>query len=441
MTSRSASLEIEARTIKDSRGDATVEVEVEIAGRTLSASVPAGKTKGGDEAVTVPAAKAVETIHDVILPIVRQLDVDLATHAGLIELERTLVERAGVRCESFGANALLPVSIALWRCAAAVHGLQLYEYIRAQEPELASTGRVRLFSNVLNGGYHALQTGEQLGVDRFDLQEMQIVPQSAPSYREALAMAERVDTALAELLATRFGADRMRRADEAGLSVKGLADNGEALDLLVEAISLAGFTPGVDIKITIDPASSHLYDAATERYRIGAQRLSPGQYGEYLLALLDRHAARFPNLFESVEDPLQENDWSGLEALSSEIKKRGVIVVGDDFYVTQRDRLEKGIAAGSANGLLVKPNQNGSLYGTLEVMKLARRHGIALVISHRSGETLDSTIADLAIAVGAHGIKTGAPQPERVFPGRHTWFRRTKYLRMIAIDESEREGG
>lgn len=238
-----------------------------------------------------------------------------------------------------------------------------------------------------------------------------------------------------KVLVRRFGADRVGRADEAGLTVKGLGDNGEAIDLLVEAIAAAGFVPGVDVKITLDPAASHLYDAASAHYRIGARRLTPDRFGEYVLALLDRHASKHPNLFESIEDPLEENDWTGLASLAAEIKRRGVLVVGDDFYVTQEARLANGIRDGSANGLLVKPNQNGSFYGTLEVMKVARRNRISLVVSHRSGETLDTTIADVAIAAGAHGIKTGAPQPARVFPDPRTWVRRRKYLRMIEIEE------
>ena len=200
----------------------------------------------------------------------------------------------------------------------------------------------------------------------------------------------------------------------------------------MEAIKLAGFEPGRDMKVTLDPASSHLYDKKSGIYRVGGRQLTTDEYGRYLIGLLDRH----PGAFETIEDPLEENDWDGLTKLAVEIKKRGVLVVGDDFYVTQRTRLEKGIATGSANGLLVKPNQNGSLHGTLEVMKLARRNGIKLVISHRSGETLDDTIADVAFAVGAYGIKAGAPQPENVFPEPRTWFRRKKYLRLIAIEES-----
>ncbi len=426
-------IEIQARDIPDSRGDSTVEVEVHIGGIVAVASAPAGKTKGGDEARTVPTAKALANIRDTIVPLIRQKNVDLRTHAGLVDVERALIERAGANCADLGANALLPVSIALWRAAAALQAMPLHAYIRANEPELAGKGRVRLFSNVLNGGYHALKSGEELGKDRFEFQEMQIVPQSAPSYREALAMCERVDAALSALLVERFGAAHVGRADEAGLTVKGLGDNGAALDLLVEAIQQAGFTPGRDMKITLDPASSHLFDKATGRYRVGVKSLSSDEFGRYLLSLLDRH----PGAFESVEDPVEENDWDGLAQLAVEIKKRGVLVVGDDFYVTQRGRLERGIADKSANGLLVKPNQNGSLYGTFEVLKLAKKNNIALVISHRSGETLDDTIADVAIAVGAHGIKTGAPQPESVFPDPKGWYRRKKYLRLIDIEEQE----
>lgn len=418
--------------ITDSRGDPTVEVELRNGSIRVVASVPAGKTKGGDEARTVTVEQALANVRDIIQPLLWGLAPDLRSHASLIAVEKALIEKAGPNCTELGANALLPVSIALWRCAAMMHGLPLYQYIRNFEPELANTNRVKLFSNVLNGGYHALRKGEVLGRDRFEFQEMQIVPQTATSYREALSMCEQVDLTLTKRIGERFGADRSGRADEAGLTVKGLGDNAAALELLMESIRQAGFEPGREMKVTLDPASSHLHDPKTGTYGVSGRRLTREEYGSYLLSLLDT----YPGAFESVEDPLEENDWEGLKALAVEIKKRGVLVVGDDFYVTQESRLRRGIADGSANGLLVKPNQNGSLHGTLEAMKLARKNNIRLVISHRSGETLDETIADVALAVGAHGIKTGAPQPERIFPDPGTWYRRRKYLRLIEIEES-----
>lgn len=381
----------------------------------------------------MPTEQAVTSIEQVIAPLVRSAAVDLSTHQGLLSLERRLIERAGPNCRDLGANALLPVSIALWRAAAALHGQELYAYIREFEPELAGQGRVRLFSNVLNGGYHAPKEGEVLGRDRFTFQEMQVVPRDPPSYRAALTILEKIDATLKALLISRFGAERLTRADEAGLTVRGLGDNIAALDLLVQSIRDAGFEVGADVRITLDPASSHLYDSASRTYDIGGRALSAQDYGRYLLEIIDR----YPGGFASIEDPLEENDWEGLTALSVEIRRRGVIVVGDDFYVTQKSRLEKGIAAKSANGLMVKPNQNGSLHGTFEVMKLARRHDIELVISHRSGETLDDTIADIAWATGAFGIKTGAPQPETDFPDPGSWFRRQKYLRLVEIEQRE----
>ena len=204
MTSNTNRIDISPRIISDSRGNPTVEVEVHIGGVSTIASAPAGKTKGGDEAVTVPIERAIANVRDVIAPFVREAAVDLMSHAGLIDVERRLIERAGANCQDLGANALLPVSIALWRAAAALHGQQLFQYIRAFEPELASTSRVRLFSNVLNGGYHALKKGEALGTDRFEIQELQIVPQSATTYREALAMAERVDVVFEHAAGERF---------------------------------------------------------------------------------------------------------------------------------------------------------------------------------------------------------------------------------------------
>ena len=163
---RTSALEVDARVIKDSRGDDTVEATVRLGSHSGTASVPAGKTKGGDEAVAVPAAVAVTTVKETIASLLRSTDADLASHAGLLVAERALLERGGENRRDLGANAMLPVSIALWRCAASIAGTPLWRYIRTNEPELASTARVRLFSNVLNGGYHALKAGETLGHDQ-----------------------------------------------------------------------------------------------------------------------------------------------------------------------------------------------------------------------------------------------------------------------------------
>ncbi len=416
-----ATAELLPRAIADSSHELTVEVELSVDGVTTLGRAPAGSTRGGDEARVVGVGEALDNVSHVLLPALRTAAVDLEDHDALCALERRLADLAGPRCATLGANALLPVSIALWRAAAALHGLELWEYIRRFEPELAGTGPVRLFVGVLNGPQHALRRGaaEALGRQRFAWMEMQVVPRQS-RYCDALSVAERVDTALQQL----SGAQASRSARRGAFAPRarsGLERVERDVELVVQAIRVAGYEPGRDVQIALDPAGSHLYDAQSGTYGVGGRRLTREELARDLLALLDRH----PGVFVSVEDPVEENDWEGLARLAPELRRRGVVVVGDDLFVTQGPRLLRGITDGSAGGLLVKPDQNGSLHGTLEVMKLARRHDVKLVLSHRSGETLDDTIADVAVAVSAWGLKAGDPWSE---------FRRRKYLRMIEIE-------
>ncbi len=395
--------------ILDSHRQPTVEVVLQVDGVTTVGRAPSGRTRGGDEAIVVGVDRALAGVRDVLQPALRSAAADLRDHQALCALERRLIALAGPGCASLGANALLPVSIALWRAAAALHGLELYQYIRTCEPELAGTGRVRLLVGALNGATHALRRGAAvaLGHQRVEFMEMQVVPAPGP-YRDALAVAEQVDACVRELS---LEASSRRSADRTGHDV----------DLLVRAIRAAGYEPGRDAQIALDLAASHRWDARSRTYGVGGVRVSPGDFARRLVALIDRH----PGLFAAVEDPLEENDWVGLARLAPRLKRRGVLVVGDDLYAARPARILRGLADRSADGLLVKPDQNGSLHGTFEVMKLARRHGLKLILSHRSGETEDDTIADVAAAVGAWGLKAGDPL---------TPTRRGKYLRMLAID-------
>ena len=434
--SRTANVKAQIEEIEDSRGRPTVRVTLTLGEISGTGDVPAGASTGQDEAQTKPVHEAIENIRKVLIPLVKESDTDLRRHDALIELERAIIDRAGENFADLGANAVLPVSRALWQLAAAIQDLTLCDYIRAKEPTLAGAGRVHLYMNIFNGGLHALdkEAGEQLGRDRIDIQEIMVVPVSASNYREAIKMGERIDAALKDVLHQRYSPEAVTRADEAGFSVKGLGDSETAISHVYEAIERAGFLPGDDVKLALDVAASTFYDVERGDYEIQGQRLSTDQMIAYICALVDR----YPGRVLSVEDGLDENDWKGWERLSHALKERGVMTIGDDLFVTQVRRLRRGINNNSAHAILIKVNQNGSVTGTLDVMRYARESGLRCVISHRSGETLDDSIADLALATGAYGLKTGDPQPEEDFPDPTTWVRRVKYLRMIQLEERPR---
>jgi len=414
---------------KDSRGRPTVEVVLSLGGIEVTGDVPAGASKGEDEARTVSVAQAIEFINTVIEPIITTSGLDLGKHADLVALERQLTERAGDNYKDLGANSVLPVSRALWQAAAKVSGVELYDYIRTREPELAGDGRVGFLMNIFNGGLHALKEGEELGVDRIDIQEIMVVP-CAPSYAKALQMGDEIDAALKTSLVTKFGADNVTRADEAGFSVKGLGNSSEAFGYVFDAIRAAGYEPGKDVKLALDVAAASFYDAGASGYRFQGKLITSDEMIDYLVALVDE----YEGTMLSVEDGLDENDWDGWPKLTAKLKERGVETIGDDLFVTQLPRLSRGIESQAATAILIKVNQNGSMLGTFEVMKAARKAGMKCVISHRSGETLDDSIADIAYGTGAMGLKTGDPQPVVDFPDANTWVRRRKYLRVVEIE-------
>lgn len=428
---RTREIEAEASEVSDSRGRPTARVTLRLGASVGSGDVPAGASTGADEAQTVPASQALRNIRDVIIPLVRGANVDLREHSALVDLERTLIERAGDNYVTLGANAVVPVSRALWQLAAALRGMSLAAYIRRCEPQLASNRRVQFYMNIFNGGLHALQSGEVLGKDRIDFQEIMVVPVGATNYRDALMMGDRMDAVLKDLLTARFGAGAVSRADEAGFSVKGLGDSSAAIAMVSEAIERAGYLPGEEVKVALDVAASSLFDKATGTYRFQGKTLNSDDMIATLIALADRYKGRLL----SIEDGLAEDDWEGWGKLSLAMAQRGVMTIGDDLFVTQIRRLRRGVNNKSAHAVLVKVNQNGSVLGTLEAMRYARDNGMETVVSHRSGETLDVSIADLAMATGALGLKSGDPQPEVDFPDRSTWVRRSKYLRMVRLEE------
>jgi enolase len=431
---RTGELRAEVREIKDSRGRPTVQVVLYLSGVEGRGDVPAGASKGEDEARTVAVDKALANVKNIILPMLREADVDLRKHDNLLKLEWMLIERAGADYESLGANAVLPVSRALWQLAARLRQMELAHYIRKYEPELAGDGRVAFLMNIFNGGLHAAKDGEKLGTDRIDIQEVMVVPSGATNYREALQMGDRIDAALKDLLEKRYGEKNVTRADEAGFSVKGLGDSSAAIAHVFESIERAGYSPGEEVKLALDVAASSFFDKAKNVYNFGGKSLTSDEMIAYLEQVVDR----YPGKILSIEDGLDENDWEGWTKLSASMKKRGVVTIGDDLFVTQMKRLRRGVNNNSAHAILIKVNQNGSVTGTIEVMKYAKQHGLQCIVSHRSGETVDDSIADLAFATGAFGLKTGDPQPVLDFPDPTSWVRRRKYLRMIELEEGRR---
>jgi enolase len=432
-SSSTADLVLTAREAADSRGKPTVEVELRLGDVRTVGDVPAGASKGEDEAQTAPVPEAVKAVGEVILPMLREAKADLSKYADLVKLDRLMIKRGGANFRDLPANAVVPVSRALWRAAAKLNGVELYAYIQKNEPAAIGNNRVRFYMNIFNGGLHALKkaAGEQLGKDRIDIQEIMVVPVAAKTYAEAMQVGEKIDQALKSILVGKFGAAAVTRGDEAGFTVKGLGDSTEAIGYVFQAASDAGYKPGDDVKVALDVAASSFFDTKTGRYQFQGKAATTDDMVKYYIGLVDKYAGKVV----SIEDGLAENDWEGWKALTPEMKKRGVETIGDDLFVTQLPRLEKGIASKAASAILIKVNQNGSMTGTLDVIKRAKDAGMQYVVSHRSGETLDDSIADLAYATGAFGLKTGDPQPVADFPDERSWVRRRKYLRMIAIEK------
>jgi enolase len=403
-----------AREVLDSRGNPTVEVEVHCEGGARGrAIVPSGASTGRHEAVELrdwdPARfggkgvrKAVANVRDEIAP--RLLGSSAAEQE---RIDDTLCELDGTPNKArLGANAVLGVSLACAHAAAAVRGLPLWRH-------LAAAGEPRLplpMVNLISGGLHA---GGNL-----DFQDFLLLPIGASSYSEALAMAVNVYRALAGVL-TRHGFEGVLVGDEGGFGPK-LHGNEQAVQMCVEAIRAAGYEPGRDAALALDVASSHFHHG--DCYRLKATAGLPLSADD-MVRTLRRWADDYPLL--SIEDGMAEDDWDGWQKLTKELGRR-VQLIGDDLFVTNADRLRRGIESGVANAVLVKANQIGTLTETLEVVRLARQAGYREVISARSGETEDSTIADLAVATGAGQIKIGSvARGERL----------AKYNQLLRIEE------
>jgi enolase len=403
---------VQGREILDSRGNPTVEVDVVLeSGELGRAAVPSGASTGAHEAVELRdgdksryggkgVLKAVGHVNQEIAAALRGADAtdQRAVDERLINLDGTANK------SRLGANAVLGASLASARAAALVAGQPLYRYLAAGRELLMPVPMM----NILNGGRHA-QT-------KVDFQEFMVVPAGAPSFSEGLRWGTETFHALKDILHERGLSTG--QGDEGGFAPE-LDANEDAMRLLVEAIERSGHQPGRDLFIALDPAASEFYRDG--RYQLAGEgrSLEPGE-------LIDRWANwvdRYPVI--SIEDGLAEDDWEGWRLLTTRLGKR-VQLVGDDIFVTNVVRLRRGIETGVANSILVKVNQIGTLTETLETIATARGAGYATVISHRSGETEDTFIADLAVATGAGQIKTGAPsRSERV----------AKYNRLLRIEE------
>ncbi|MGQ0539739.1 MAG: phosphopyruvate hydratase [Gemmatimonadaceae bacterium] len=411
----SAILDVTAREILDSRGNPTVEVDVTLtSGAAGRAAVPSGASTGAHEALELRdgdaeryggkgVTRAVRNVIDVIGPGLAGMDAldQLAVDTRMRELDGT--PNKG----KLGANALLGVSMAVARAAAVATGLPLFRYLGGP---LARTMPVPLM-NILNGGAHATNT--------VDFQEFMVVPVGADTFRDALRIGAEVFHALKTVLLKRKLATGV--GDEGGFAPN-LPNDEDALKLVVEAIEAAGYAPGREVALALDCAASELFDKSSKQYtfkKSGAGTRSANGlidlYGEWL--------ETYPIV--SIEDALAEDDWEGWTALTAGLGER-VQLVGDDLFVTNTERLARGIESSVANAILIKVNQIGTLSETLEAIDLARSAGYLSVISHRSGETEDTFIADLAVGSGAGQIKTGsASRSDRV----------AKYNQLLRIEE------
>jgi len=404
-------VEVVGREVLDSRGNPTVEVEVVLdSGATGRAIVPSGASTGEYEAVELRdggsrylgkgVLRAVENVNNLIAQVAIGMD---ATNQRA--LDNALIELDGTENKSrLGANAMLGVSLSVAHAAASELELPLYRAIGGPHAHVLPVPMM----NVINGGAHA--------DNNVDLQEFMIMPVGAPSFREAVRWGVETYHTLKKVLADR---DLSTAVGDEGGFAPNLSSNEAAVAILVEAIEKAGYTPGTDIAIALDPAMSELYRDGAYHLTGEGKVLSAPQMVEWWASLVDRYP------IVSIEDGMAENDWSGWAQMTAALGSR-IQLVGDDLFVTNTRRLQMGIDQSVANSVLIKVNQIGTLSETLDTVELATRHSYTSVMSHRSGETEDSTIADLAVATNCGQIKTGAPaRSDRV----------AKYNQLLRIEE------
>ncbi|MDX6611342.1 MAG: enolase [Blastocatellia bacterium] len=408
--------QISAREILDSRGNPTVEAEVSLIGGEIGrAAVPSGASTGEHEAVELRdgnkkryggkgVLKAVRNVNEIIASALKGMDA-----LDQIEIDRVLIELDGTPNKSkLGANALLAVSMATARAAADYSEVPLYRYLGGPN---ARTLPVPMM-NIINGGAHA--------DNNVDFQEFMIVPIGAPTFAEALRMGAEIFHALKSVLKKKDYATSV--GDEGGFAPN-LRSNEEAVETILEAIGQAGYAAGREVALALDPAASEFYDGKAYVFKKSdGRKLS----SEQMASFWTEWARQYPII--SIEDGMAENDWSGWKMLTDSVGRQ-IQLVGDDLFVTNTRFLQKGIDLGVANSILIKVNQIGTLSETLECIELAKTHGRTAVISHRSGETEDPFIADLAVATNAGQIKTGSlSRTDRI----------AKYNQLLRIEEDLR---
>lgn len=405
-------VDVYAREVLDSRGNPTVEVDVYLESGVIGrALVPSGASTGEYEAVELRdgdknrylgkgVQKAVDNVNSIIAP-------ELAGYDALdqVAVDRALIALDGTDNKGkLGANAILGVSMAVAHAAAEFLEVPLYRYLGGFSGRTLPTPMM----NILNGGEHA--------DNNVDFQEFMVMPVGAPNFREALRMGAEIFHTLKSVLKDKGLNTAV--GDEGGFAPN-LASNEEAIKTIIEAIEKAGYKPGDDVKIALDVASSELYNDG--KYELKGEGVT--KTSDEMIAMYSELVDKYPII--SIEDGLDENDWEGWEKLTKALGDR-VQLVGDDLFVTNTERLSRGIEQGVGNALLVKVNQIGTLTETFEAIEMAKRAGYTAIISHRSGETEDTTIADIAVATNAGQIKTGAPsRTDRV----------AKYNQLLRIDD------
>ena len=406
---------VTAREILDSRGNPTVEADVELdCGIVGRAAVPSGASTGENEAVELRdgkadrycgkgVLKAVKNVCEVIMPNVIGMDAldQVALDQAMLDLDGTATKK------KLGANAILAVSMATAKAAAEYSGLPLFQYIGGTNAKMLPVPMM----NIMNGGSHSDAP--------IDVQEFKIIPKGAPTFREAIRMGAEVFHALASVLkgmglSTSVG-------DEGGFAPV-LANNEQALEVIIKAIKKAGYKPGKDIYLALDVASSEFFVKKTKKYYFKKSDKSR-KSAEQMVELYKKWIKKYPII--SIEDGMDEGDWAGWKKLTDAVGDK-IQLVGDDLFVTNTKFLKKGIDMGVANSILIKVNQIGTLTETLDAIEMATRAGYTSVVSHRSGETEDSTIADIAVATNAGQIKTGSlSRTDRV----------CKYNQLLRIEE------
>ena len=407
-------IDVLAREILDSRGNPTVEVEILLeSGEVGTAAVPSGASTGEHEAVELRdgdknryngkgVLNAVDNVNEVIAEEI--IGYDATDQVGIDQMMIALdgTENKG----KLGANAILGVSLAVAKAAAATLGLPLFQYLGGVNAKILPVPMM----NILNGGTHA--------DNNVDLQEFMVMPVSAPTFREALRMGVEVFHSLKKVLGKKGYNTAV--GDEGGFAPD-LKSNEEAVEVILEAISKTGFIAGKDIYLALDPASSEFFDKKRKLYILASEKkeLSPEKMADYYV----KWVKKYPII--SIEDGMAEDDWEGWKIITEKLGNK-IQLVGDDIYVTNTKRLGMGIDKHIANSILIKLNQIGTLTETLDCIDMAHRSGYTTVISHRSGETEDSTIADVAVAVNAGQIKTGsASRSDRI----------AKYNQLLRIED------